>query len=498
MQATWIIALVSFALATPGLAQNRRAAPVGDAEAAKAFDSLDAAIAAIKSDDSKQQIAAAQWMAATKPDAAVVVPSLVRLLDSPALLRDMGSRAIRVNPATAAAGAVSVLGPAAIGPLAAAFDHPSVHVRTNILLLLQRHGDDPKVLAVMTTGTKDAENAVRQQAATGLGRSNTPEAVTALLPLLKDNEASVRSAAAWSLSFAAAQRTAGTPISNVMQANVVKDLCELLKDPDKNVKISAADSLGRLHNSNAVRALAAAVDDPDVRTIAVQSLGQIGNSWGTPAVLKALQLKDGEDRQTTRALAAQALGKLVDLRAVKPLIAALKDEDEIVRQWSADSLGLIGDRRAVGPLIEVLKEKDVKNEQVRLMAARSLGRIRDPRALEPLIAALAEKPLRYEAARALGALRDPAAIEPLAKLLFDDANGQTLQETFAWAISQIRDPRAIRALAEGAIAAMDQKQTSGAFVARRTLDKLLDTSFDFDSGNLKAWWAEHKDEFGEE
>jgi HEAT repeat protein len=128
-------------------------------------------------------------------------------------------------------------------------------------------------------------------------------------------------------------------------------------------------------------------------------------------------------------------------------------------------------------------------------AARSLGRLDDPRAVEPLIAALADKVTRHEATRALGGLRDPRAIEPLAKLLFDDSIGQQDQDVCAWAISQVRDPRSIRALAEGAIAHKDQ--TYATHIARRTLDKLLDTSFAFDGDQPAKWWAEHKAEYEE-
>lgn len=47
------------------------------------------------------------------------------------------------------------------------------------------------------------------------------------------------------------------------------------------------------------------------------------------------------------------------VRAVDPLIQALKDEDDDVREAAADALGDIGDGRAVEPLTQALNDKDV-------------------------------------------------------------------------------------------------------------------------------------------
>jgi HEAT repeat protein len=41
---------------------------------------------------------------------------------------------------------------------------------------------------------------------------------------------------------------------------------------------------------------------------------------------------------------AEALGKIGDTRAVEPLIAALKDEDERVRRVAAEALEQIGEQ----------------------------------------------------------------------------------------------------------------------------------------------------------
>ena len=70
--------------------------------------------------------------------------------------------------------------------------------------------------------------------------------------------------------------------------------------------------------------------------------------------------------------AANALGRIGDIRAVEPLIEALKDEDKEVRMEAADALGLIGDTRAIDPLQQLLEDES----GVRNHAANAIKKIR--------------------------------------------------------------------------------------------------------------------------
>ena len=54
--------------------------------------------------------------------------------------------------------------------------------------------------------------------------------------------------------------------------------------------------------------------------------------------------------------AALALGRSSDPRAVPPLIAALKDDNETVRGMAVNSLALLGDERALEPLLAMRKD----------------------------------------------------------------------------------------------------------------------------------------------
>ena len=148
--------------------------------------------------------------------------------------------------------------------------------------------------------------------------------------------------------------------------------------------------------------------DKGVRQAAAEALVKIGAPAVEPLIAA---LKD--QNSWARAAAAQALGKIKDRRAVEPLSAALGDERSDVRQAAAKALDHLGWKPAqdesagwywmakhdwdkcvalgalaMEPLIAALKDE---NEYVREAAARTLGEIKDPRAVQPLIDALQDK-----------------------------------------------------------------------------------------------------------
>jgi len=73
--------------------------------------------------------------------------------------------------------------------------------------------------------------------------------------------------------------------------------------------------------------------------------------------------------------AARALGDMGDAAAVGPLVEALDDGNDEVRQAAAKALGDIGDGRAVGPLTQALSDR---YRGVRECASYALQKIRGP------------------------------------------------------------------------------------------------------------------------
>jgi HEAT repeat protein len=169
---------------------------------------------------------------------------------------------------------------------------------------------------------KDANPAVRRNAAEALGTRGDPRFVVPLIAALNDADAEVRFAAAAALAKLADRRAVGPLIAT-------------LKDTDSSVRWSAAFAL-RDFGIPAVSPLIAVLEDtePAVRAIAARILGEIKSP-----------LTEGVDRP--------GLGIAVD-----PLIAALEDSDSEVRSTAAYALVEIG-APAAERLIPALRAGDL-------------------------------------------------------------------------------------------------------------------------------------------
>ena len=173
---------------------------------------------------------------------------------------------------------------------------------------------------------------------------------------------------------------------------VIPRLVAVLKDPNPELRRTAAQSLGKIARKEAVPALVEALRDPDagVRRHAAWALGMIGED--------AL----GPDRS--------------------PLPALLFDADAGVREAAAAALGLTGDTQAgIELLLERLQEPGTPADTKRLAAA-SLGGMEARSAVTGLTRFLAEPDahVRRWAVAALGEIADEQAVKPLGALLAKD------------------------------------------------------------------------------
>lgn len=197
---------------------------------------------------------------------------------------------------------------------------------------------------------------------------------------------------------------------------------------------------------------------------------EILTSIGKPAVKPLIAaLKDNPP--LVRRQAAEALGEIKDPRAVEPLIAALKDTDSLIRRHAVEALGKIRDLRAIKPLIAALNEN--RQPHVRMSAAEALGRIEEPSAVEPLVSALEDEHwnVRSRAAKALGRIKDPRAVEPLVSALKDE--DATVRGYAADALGEIKDARAVEPLVD----ALKDKNKDVRKMAARALRKITGKEF---------------------
>lgn len=125
-------------------------------------------------------------------------------------------------------------------------------------------------------------------------------------------------------------------------------------------------------------------------------------------------------------------------------IERLYSSDPVERGRGAHKLGKMGAK--VVPAIPFLigMLKD-KDSEVRQKTAWALGEIKDPRAIEPLIATIRDENLfvQLESARALGRIGDPV-LQTLIAIIKDEKSD--IRWEAGWALGQIRDPRAVEPL----------------------------------------------------
>lgn len=245
---------------------------------------------------------------------------------------------------------------------------------------------------------KDADWAVREDAAVALGELRDERAVGPLIAVLCDADRAVREAAI------AALTAIGEP--------AVEPLGSCLADPNLTVQESAAAILASIGDARVADRLMASLASADwvVRMYAARALGRIGEARAVPALMPLLQ-------DTVKAVREEAAGALAKLgpTAVPVLIEALTHQEWLVRLHAVEALGKTRSPDAVEPLLHLLFND--RDSSLREDAVRALGEIGDARAVEFLLMVLKEPGLRPLAADALGRIGDQRAVPALVAVL---------------------------------------------------------------------------------
>lgn len=226
---------------------------------------------------------------------------------------------------------------------------------------------------------------------------------------------------------------------------------------------------------------------PELRMAAANALGRMEEPNTLPAVVEALS----DDDPRVRLRACQACGSFADPRATPGLIERLDDEPR-VRRAAANALGGIATDRALAPLIDLL---DAPDESLRRIAAGALGKASNPQPVEPLARALGDESAivrnaavysviellsnvpteRSHAVRdmvvsELKAADDATVVEPLVEIL-TEAQRERQRRNAAWILGRVAEPdseAAIGALAD-ALADDDARTAQFAATSLRTL-----------------------------
>ena len=276
--------------------------------------------------------------------------------------------------------------------------------------------------SLMTALRADKSSRVREAAANALGRmeGEAAKAVPTLTTALKDEQQSVRAAAADSLRRIAVDKDGAKAVIASLP-----DIESFLKDEkaDHLGRAQAALTIGQIgppEGLPAVGTLSVVVSDAkapaDVRKAAAESLGRLGA--GAAAGRLGDVLSSAKAGPEVRRAAVEALDRLGV--AAKPALAALKqataDEDKFIRVMAMHALGRMGPelgdevKDVVAVLLPHLNDQIL---EVRVAAIQALGAIGNKALGEDLKKVLLRLSAQADDSRA--AVRD-AANAALARL----------------------------------------------------------------------------------
>jgi len=269
-----------------------------------------------------------------------------------------------------------------------------IHIRRRAAEALGNMGDDKAVLPLIAV-LEDSDEDLRIRTARSLGKLGDSRAVNPLMRALEHTYS--RAENRESVIISEALTAIGEPTDEPLLSGI--------KDPDEEVRHRSLIALGHTWMLPAVTDLAS--NDPQIRRKAAMELGEIADERAIEPLLAALKDHDqlvrweatrslgciwqfptltklGDTEAKTRCEAAKALGKMTGDRMIEPLIAALRDPDSVVRERAAEALGDLGSI-SIQPLVSILNYKDRK---IRRSIRKVFAKIEDDKVLEVLKSAL--------------------------------------------------------------------------------------------------------------
>jgi HEAT repeat protein len=235
-----------------------------------------------------------------------------------------------------------LIGEPAVEPLIAALRPEVRFISARACLALARIGT-PKAVEAVFRALAEGSSEVRSEAAGALPYIGSDRALELLLELVaKDGDSRVRMSAAGALGMMGPGRS-------------IDALAAALNDGNEYVRREAAASLGKLGSEKSVDSLVRASHDESsaVRQRARDALVKIGRP-AAPAIARTLRDPNPQIRWT----AAAMLGKIASEQPVNALIEALSDADWMVRNEAAAALARIRSDKSVAPLKALLQDRN--------------------------------------------------------------------------------------------------------------------------------------------
>ena len=271
---------------------------------------------------------------------------------------------------------------------------------------------------------------------------------------------------------------AANGLGRLEQADSIPKLTERFEDSDPRVRARAARSAGKIGDSRATNPLESLLSDPKgaVRREAAEALGNIGNRQALQTLLPMYE----DDNEQVRRIAVGAFGNFENDNPIDHLVEALSDESPAVRRTAVysliellsnvpsdrshdirdtvvEKLSSEDDQSVVVPLVEILEESTqaAQRRNTAWLLGRVAGKDGRGRVIDSLVEALQDddQMLRQFAATSLAELggEDNMVERRLLKLIDDDATGPQVKGQAIFTLGKVGGER-----------------------SRKTLDKVID------------------------
>lgn len=293
-------------------------------------------------------------------------------------------------------------------------------------------------LPLLQQALSDREAIVREAAVMALAEFGEPHFTEDLLALLEVGDEQLDYAVIKALGMMAAKE-AGPALMAYLQEDKVP----------RNLEYAIIETLGKIAFTRASTIISSRYlqhTDPDIRRLAVETLGKLGDQHSLSGVESAAQ----DPHWSVRVAALHVLGKVGGVQELPLLLAAMEDKDYLVRKNAILALGNVHDISTVPALAHQLMDMEMsrfafeallkygrmalpwlhrlmtKNFplDLRIRVIDLIGKIADHKSVEPLLGLLEEScpNIRLAAIDALTFCYDSLPLKKLASIKKNDSN----------------------------------------------------------------------------
>lgn len=183
----------------------------------------------------------------------------------------------------------------------------------------------------------------------------------------------------------------------------------------RRIEYALLDTLGKLSAASAselIRTRYLGSPDPDIRRLAVETLGQLGDTNSIEAVESALT----DSHWSVRVAALRVLGKLGGVKEIPLLLDAIHDPDNMVRKHAILALGDIRSATAIPALVQQLADMDMSRHA--FISLLKFGRQSLPWLHRHMLKNYTIE-IRMRLIDLIGKIGDRKSVDPLMELLED-------------------------------------------------------------------------------